>query len=104
MTITEIKAMLMESTMPEAAQVSLLNRIESSKRVVVSVRGGKCRKITYGLAGKMSPLDHGAWFYRTQGQMVIVEAKRVMVDRVLVPSVMLELAFVRVKENNKWVD
>jgi hypothetical protein len=52
----------------------------------------------------MSPLDHGAWFYRRQGQMVIVEAKRIMIDRVMVPSVFLELAFVRVKENNKWVD
>ena len=104
MTITEIKAMLMESTMPEEAQASLLKRIESSKRVIVSVRGGRSRKITYGLAGKMSPLDHGAWFYRRQGQMVIVEAKRIMIDRVMVPSVFLELAFVRVKENNKWDD
>lgn len=104
MTITEIKAMLMESSLSEPQQVSLLNRIERAKRVIVSVRGGKCRKITHGLAGKMSPLDHGAWHYRRQGQMVIVEAKRVMVDRVLVPSAMLELAFVRVKENNKWVD
>ena len=104
MTITEIKAMLMESSMSPAAQASLLKRIESSKRVIVSVRGGRSRKITYGLAGKMSPLDHGAWRYRRQGQMVIVEAKRIMVDRVLVPSVFLELAFVRVKENNKWVD
>lgn len=104
MTITEIKAMLMESSVSPAAQASLLKRIESSKRVIVSVRGGKCRKIAHGLAGKMSPLDHGAWFYRRQGQMVIVEAKRVMVDRVLVPSVFLELAFVRVIENNKWVD
>lgn len=104
MTITEIKAMLMESSLSEPQQVSLLNRIERAKRVIVSVRGGRSRKITNGLAGKMSPLDHGAWFYRRQGQMAIVEAKRIMVDRVLVPSVFLELAFVRVKENNKWVD
>lgn len=104
MTITEIKAMLMESSLSEPQQVSLLNRIERAKRVIVSVRGGRCRKVTNGLAGKMSPLDHGAWFYRAKGQHAIVEAKRIMVDRVLVPSVFLELAFVRVKENNKWVD
>ena len=104
MTITEIKAMLLESSLSEPQQVSLLNRIERAKRVIVSVRGGRCRKITNGQAGRMYPLDHGAWFYRAQGRMAIVEAKRIMIDRVLVPSALLELVFVRVKENNKWVN
>ena len=70
MTITEIKAMLAESSMSNEAQVSLLNRIQQASRVIVSVRGGRCWKITKGRGGRMYPLDHGAWFYRTQGQQL----------------------------------
>ena len=103
MTITEIKGMLMESALSAEDQISVLNRIAKANRVLVSVRGGRVRKLTRGTAGRMSPLDHGAWHYRQQGR-VIVEAKLIIVDRVAVPSAMLELAFVRVKENNSWVD